>query len=86
MLTARKSNLELQVQFVQQAQLQLENILAQLLQVPFPPAQQIQAIQQSLATLNSELDRLNTQIAAVQSEIDEIRKIIGNNIERGLEG
>jgi chromosome segregation ATPase len=86
MLTARKSDLELQVQFVQQAQLQLENILAQLLQVPSPPAQQIQAIQQSLATLNSELDRLNEQIAAVQSEIDEVRKVIGNNIERGLEG
>jgi chromosome segregation ATPase len=80
MLTARKSDLELQLQFIQQAQLQLENILAQLLQVPSPPAQQIQAIQQSLATLNSELGRLNEQIAAVQSEIDEIRKIIDNNI------
>ncbi len=80
MLTARKSELEIQVQSVQQAQLQLENILAQLLELPSPPDQQIQAIQQSLATLNSELDRLNQQIAAVQREMDEISSIIQNNI------
>ncbi|MCE3234643.1 MAG: hypothetical protein K0Q50_823 [Vampirovibrio sp.] len=91
MLTARKSDLELQGQFINQARLQLANITGALftissnLEPESPETQQIQArvaaIQAIDKALELQLRRVDTQRDAVQTEIDAVRKVIGKNIE-----
>ncbi len=91
MLTARKSDLELQGQFINQARMQLANVTGALftissnLEPEGPEAQQIQArvsaIQAIDKSLELQLRRVDTQREAVQTEIDAVRKVIGKNIE-----
>ncbi|MCE3235613.1 MAG: hypothetical protein K0Q50_1793 [Vampirovibrio sp.] len=91
MLTARKSDLELQGQFINQARLQLANITGALftissnLEPESPETQQLQArvaaIQAIDKALELQLRRVDTQRDAVQTEIDAVRKVIGKNIE-----
>lgn len=90
-LTARKSDLELQGQFINQARLSLANITGALftissnLEPEGPDAQQLQAriaaIQSIDKALELQLRRVDTQRDAVQTEIDAVRKVIGKNIE-----
>lgn len=90
-LTSRKSDLELQGQFINQARLSLANITGALftisanLEPESPEAQQLQAriaaIQAIDKALELQLRRVDTQRDAVQTEIDAVRKVIGKNIE-----
>jgi len=90
-LTARKSDLELQGQFINQSRMQLANITGNLftissnLEPESPEAQQLQAriaaIQAVDKSLELQLRRVDTQHDAVQTEIDAVRKVIGKNIE-----
>jgi hypothetical protein len=90
-LTARKSDLELQGQFINQARLSLANITGALftisanLEPESAEAQQLQAriaaIQAIDKALELQLRRVDTQRDAVQTEIDAVRKVIGKNIE-----
>jgi transposase len=90
-LTARKSDLELQGQCINQARLSLANITGALftiganLEPESPEAQQLQAriaaIQAIDKALELQLRRVDTQRDAVQTEIDAVRKVIGKNIE-----
>ena len=89
-LTARKSDLELQGQFINQARLQLANTVGALftitanLEPESPTAQALQAriaaIQAIDKALELQLRRVDTQREAVQTEIDAVRKVIGKNI------
>src|SRR3982751_1525022 len=91
MLTARRSDLELQGQFINQARLQLANItgalftIASNLEPESPETQQIQArvaaIQAIDKALELQLRRVDTQRDALQTEIDAGRKVIGKDIE-----
>ena len=91
MLTARRSDLELQGQFINQARLQLANItgalftIASNLEPESPETQQLQArvaaIQAIDKSLELQLRRVDTQRDAVQTEIDAVRKVIQKNIE-----
>jgi capsule polysaccharide export protein KpsE/RkpR len=91
MLTARKSDLELQGQFINQARMSLANITGSLftisanLEPEAPETQQLQAriaaIQAVDKALELQLRRVDTQRDAVQTEIDAVRKVIGKNIE-----
>lgn len=91
MLTARKSDLELQGQFINQARMQLANVtgalftIASNLEPEGPEAQLLQArvaaIQAIDKSLELQLRRVDTQREAVQTEIDAVRKVIGKNIE-----
>ncbi len=90
-LTARKSDLELQGQFINQARLSLANITGALftvsanLEPESPEAAQLQAriaaIQAIDKALELQLRRVDTQRDAVQTEIEAVRKVIGKNIE-----
>jgi capsule polysaccharide export protein KpsE/RkpR len=90
-LTARKSDLEIQGQFINQARMQLANVtgalftIASNLEPEGPEAQQLQArvaaIQAIDKSLELQLRRVDTQREAVQTEIDAVRKVIGKNIE-----
>lgn len=89
-LTARKSDLELAGQFINQARLQLANITGALftissnLEPESAEAQQLQAriasIQAIDKSLELQLRRVDTQRDAVQTEIEAVRKVIGKNI------
>ena len=91
MLTARRSDLELQGQFINQARMQLANVTGALftissnLEPESAEAQQLQArvaaIQAIDKSLELQLRRVDTQRDAVQTEIDAVRKVIGKNIE-----
>jgi len=91
MLTARKSDLELQGQFINQARLSLANVTGALftissnLEPEDPRTAQLQAriaaIQAVDKALELQLRRVDTQRDAVQTEIDAVRKVIGKNIE-----
>jgi capsule polysaccharide export protein KpsE/RkpR len=91
MLTARRSDLELQGQFINQSRMQLANItgalftIASNLEPESPEAQQLQArvaaIQAIDKSLELQLRRVDTQRDAVQTEIDAVRKVIGKDIE-----
>lgn len=90
-LTARKSDLELQGQFINQSRMQLANVTGNLftissnLEPESPEAQQLQAriaaIQAVDKSLELQLRRVDTQHDAVQTEIDAVRKVISKNIE-----
>lgn len=89
-LTARKSDLELQGQFINQARLQLANTVGALftitanLEPESPTAQALQAriaaIQAIDKALELQLRRVDTQRDAVQTEIDAVKKVIDKNI------
>jgi capsule polysaccharide export protein KpsE/RkpR len=91
MLTARKSDLELEGQFINQARMALANITGSLFSISAnldpnsPQTQQLQAriaaIQAVDKALELQLRRVDTQRDAVQTEIDAVRKVIGKNIE-----
>jgi capsule polysaccharide export protein KpsE/RkpR len=91
MLTARKSDLELQGQFINQARMQLAMMTGSLFTISAnldpssPGTQQLQAriaaIQAVDKSLELQLRQVDTQRDAVQTEIDAVRKVIGKNIE-----
>jgi len=91
MLTARKSDLELQGQFINQARLSLANITGALFTVSSnlaPEGPEAQALQARIAAIQAidkalelQLRRVDTQRDAVQTEIDAVRKVIGKNID-----
>lgn len=91
MLTARKSDTELQLQMVNQARMQISNMVSALFgrQANLEPdsadskrlQSTISAIQERDKSLELESKRLNTQHQAVQTEIDSVQKVISKNIE-----
>jgi uncharacterized protein YlxW (UPF0749 family) len=93
MLTARKSDLELMIQFVSQARMQLSNATSALytqganqnLDPNSAATQQLQmrisAIQEADKRLEMESKRLDTQHDAVQTEIESVQKVIQKNID-----
>lgn len=91
MITARKSSLELQLQFVQQGRQQLANIVSMLfqnqanLEPDSPQSQQMQAqiaaIQAQDQRLELESRRIDTQHQAIQTELEAVAKVISKNIE-----
>jgi hypothetical protein len=90
-LTARKSDLELDGQQINQSRLQLANVTNQLftivtnLEPDSPEAIQLQlrinALQSLDKALELQLKRVDTQHDAVQTEIDAVKKVITKNIE-----
>lgn len=91
MLTARKSDLELQGQFINQARLALANIVGALFTIsanlePESPAAlalqaRIAAIQTIDKALELNLKRLEQQREAIVQEIAAVDKVIKKNIE-----
>lgn len=91
MLTARKSDLELEGQFINQARMALANITGSLFSISAnldPNSPQTQMLQARVAAIQAvdkalelQLRRVDTQRDAVQTEIDAVRKVIGKNIE-----
>jgi len=75
MLTARKSDLELMLQYINQSRMQLSNAWANA-----NPAQRA-AIADADKRLELEAKRVATQLQAVQTEIDAVQKILQKNIE-----
>jgi hypothetical protein len=90
-LTARKSDLELQGQFINQARMQLANVMGALftlssnLEPESPEAIMIQAKVAAVETLDKSLElnmrRVDTQRQAVQTEIEAVQKVIEKNIQ-----
>ena len=90
-LTARKSDLELTGQQINQSRLQLANVMNDLFNVSTtldPDSDEAIQIQlrinatQSLdQALELQLRRVDTQQQAVQTEIEAVRKVIDKNIE-----
>ena len=90
-LTARKSDLELKGQFINQARMQLAAITGQLfstssnLDPDSKSAKQLQArierLQQVDKILELQLRRVDTQQQAVQTEISAVQKVIDKNID-----
>lgn len=94
MLTARKSDLELQGQFINQARLQLANITGALFTISAnlnPESPQAIALQARIASLQAldkalelQLRRVDTQRDAIITELDAVRKVIGKNIAQSF--
>ena len=90
MLTARKSDLELQGQMINQSRMALANAASLLFSVASnldpsgPEARQIQARTSALQALDKSLElqlrRVDTQHDAVQTEVEAVQKVIGKNI------
>lgn len=90
-LTARKSDLELTGQQINQSRLQLANITNDLfntattLDPDAPEAIQIQlrinALQSLDQALELQLRRVDTQQSAVQTELEAVKKVIDKNVE-----
>ncbi len=90
-LTARKSDLELTGQQINQSRLQLANITGQLFTVASQldpdsdEAIQIQLRINSLQALDQALElqlrRVDTQQQAVQTEIEAVQKVVDKNID-----
>lgn len=91
MLTARKSDLELAGQMINQARMNLANIVGALFNVTanlepdsvFMAQMQarIAAIQAMDKALEMQLRRIDTQHEAVSTEIEAVRKVIQKNIQ-----
>ncbi len=91
MLTARKSDLEIQLQFINQARLQLANVSGALFNVTTnlepesPQAQAIQARIASIQTLDKSLElqnkRIDAQWQAITTEVESVQRVIKKNIE-----
>jgi hypothetical protein len=73
MLIARKSDLELQLQFIAQSRQQLAAII---------PA--TDAVRQVDAALEQEQARIEAQHAAVQAEIEAVEAVLQQNIEESF--
>lgn len=90
-LTARKSNLELTGQQINQSRLELANVTNDLfntvtnLDPDSPDAIRIQlrinALQSLDQALELQLRRVDTQQSAVQTELDAVKKVIDKNID-----
>lgn len=91
MLTARKSDLQMQGQAINQARMALANMMSQMINgqanmTPDNPAmvqlqKRIEAIQQIDKRLELMLKRVDTQEQAVQTEIAAVQKVIDKNID-----
>lgn len=91
MLTARKSDLELHMQMVNQGRMQIANMVSALfnrqsnLEPDSADSKRLQAsissVQERDKMLEMETKRLDTQHQAVQTEIDSVQKVISKNIE-----
>lgn len=91
MLTARKSDLELQLQMVQQARMQVANLTSGLynrssnLEPDSAENKKLESAVASIQEKDKQLEmqsrRIDTQHQAVQTEIDSVSKIISKNIE-----
>jgi Na+-transporting NADH:ubiquinone oxidoreductase subunit NqrC len=91
MLVARKSDLEFQLQMVNQYRMQLATIVGNFYsaQSNLDPnssesksnESKMGALQQSDKKLEMESRRLDTQHQAVQTEVDAVSKVINKNIE-----
>lgn len=91
MLTARKSDLELHLQMVNQGRMQIANMVSALfnrqsnLEPDSADSKRLQAsissIQERDKMLELETKRLDTQHQTVQTEIDSVQKVISKNIE-----
>lgn len=90
MLVARKSDLELHLQFINQARLQVANMMSSLFMVSAnlePESDQAKAIQMRIAAIQQwdkmleiQANRINNQHQAVQTEIQAVQKVIQKNI------
>lgn len=90
-LTARKSDLELAGQQINQSRSQLANITNQLFTLMGnvePESQQGQVLQLRISALQSidksleeQLRRVDSQQQAVQTEIEAVQKVVDKNIE-----
>jgi DNA repair ATPase RecN len=90
-LTARKSNLELTGQQINQSRLELANVTNDLFNTATsldPDSNEairiqlrINALQSLDQALELQLRRVDTQQAAVQTELDAVKKVIDKNID-----
>jgi Na+-transporting NADH:ubiquinone oxidoreductase subunit NqrC len=90
-LTARKSNLELKGQFINQSRMQLASLTGQLFSASSslePDSKtskllqaRIQRLQQVDKILEMQLRTVDTQQQAVQTEIAAVQKVIDKNID-----
>lgn len=90
-LTARKSDIELQGQFINQARMSLANTVGALFTVSAnldpesPEAIALQAKIAAIQTLDKALEmnlrRVDSQRQAVQTEMEAVQKVIQKNIE-----
>ncbi|MEB3287744.1 MAG: hypothetical protein VKJ04_09600 [Vampirovibrionales bacterium] len=90
MLTARKSDIELQLQFINQARAQMANAVSGLFGRGLnlePESQESKTIaaatsqlQQQDKIMEMNAKRLETQHQAVQTELDGVQKVIQKNI------
>ncbi len=91
MLTARRSDLEIQGQFINQARMQLANVSGALFQITTnlePESPQVQAIQARIAAIQTidkalelQMKRLETQREAIMAELEAVQKVIQKNIQ-----
>lgn len=90
-LIARKSDLELEAQFIQQHRMYLANMVTGLfnLQSKLEPESKgakvfearIQALQQADKVLEMQLNRINSQRESVSTELESVRKVISRNVQ-----
>lgn len=90
-LIARKSDLELEAQFLNQHRMYLGNMVTGImeLQAKLEPESKsakilearIQKLQQADKALEMHLNRINSQRDALSSELESVRKIISKNIQ-----
>lgn len=91
MLTARRSDLELQLQFIQQARMQVANVTGALfnnstnLDPENPEVKRIQQQTQSLQQVDKNLEmqskRIEMQREAIVTEVDAVKKVLQTNIQ-----
>jgi hypothetical protein len=91
MLTARKSDLELQLQFIQQQRMSIANMMSALFPVngnldPNSPEMQqkmasMTVIHQQDKMLEMQAKQIDTQHQTVQTEVEAVQKVIQKNIE-----
>lgn len=90
MLIARKSDLEFQLQMINQARMRLSNTIDKLFMTGDwdpnnPVVKKFEALQASIQQQDKRLEimanRINTQHEAVQTEIESVRKVISGNIQ-----
>jgi capsule polysaccharide export protein KpsE/RkpR len=91
MLTARKSDLELQGQFINQSRMQLANMVGTLFTLSAnlePGSPQVQRLQAQISAIESidkslemQMRRIDTQREAIVTELETVRKVIAKNIQ-----
>ncbi|MDX2084056.1 MAG: hypothetical protein SFZ03_01540 [Candidatus Melainabacteria bacterium] len=90
MLVARKTDLEFQLQLIQQARMRLANVMDRLfltlgnLDPNSPQIRQLEILQERIKNQDKRLEvianRITTQHQAVETEIQAVRKVISKNI------